>query len=268
MINIEKAELNEISQLRADYLNSLSEFQELYLEMFIADSQIYKIGFNEICIGYVIKTTDNILIEFYIIDKFIAIYSDIFQVIINDLGINTIYCKSFDSLLLSCCMKEKYIYILIGSLFRDYFATDKFSMNDLTIKFAENNDYDFLLQQEDGLYESPKELERFVNGKNIIMFQRNSQLLGCGFLIKIHANYDYYDIGMWVNPIFRKQGIATMIISYLKDTCIQNNWKPICGCDIDNIASQKTLEKNGFFSKHKLIEFKVSNYANRGFQMF
>ncbi len=258
MIQIIKTELNNISQIRIDYLNSLSEFQELYLEMFIDNSDIYKIEFNGILIGYAIKTVDNILIEFYIIDKYVPVSSDVFQTIINDLAINNIYCKSFDYLLLNCCLTGLYSYNLIGSLFRDYFDTDKIPINDLKIRYAENKDYSFLLQQEGELYETHEELEKFVNGNNVIMFQRGEQLLGCGYLIKVHANYNYYDIGMWVNPNYRKQGIATKIISYLKDTCITNNWNPICGCAIANIASQKTLEKNGFVSKYKLIEFKIN----------
>jgi len=259
MIQIVKTELNHIGPLRVEYLNSLSEFQELYLEMFIDNSDIYKIELNGILIGYTIKTADNILMEFYIIDGFIHISSDIFQTLINELEINNIYCKSFDNLLLNCCLTNSYTYNLIGSLFRDYFDTDKLPINDLKIRFAENKDYPFLLQQEGELYETQEELEKFVNGNNVIMFQRDEQLLGCGYLIKVHAKYNYYDIGMWVNPTYRKQGFATLIISYLKDMCITNGWEPICGCAIDNVASQRTLEKNGFVCKHKLIEFTINS---------
>jgi len=78
-------------------------------------------------------------------------------------------------------------------------------------------------------------------------------------LIRVHADWDYYDIGMWVHPNFRKLGIATVIVSWLKDKYLKNNWKPICGCAIDITGSQKTLEKNGFVSKYKLIEFNVNN---------
>jgi RimJ/RimL family protein N-acetyltransferase len=144
-------------------------------------------------------------------------------------------------------------------LFRDYVNSEPIAVNDLSIRFAENKDYSFLLQQEGELYETPDELKKFVNGHNVILFQKDDQLLGCGYLIKVHPNYDYFDIGMWVNPNFRKQGIATLIISYVKDTCLKSNWIPICGCAVENMASQKTLEKNGFISKHKLIEFAITN---------
>jgi hypothetical protein len=33
--------------------------------------------------------------------------------------------------------------------------------------------------------------------------------------------------------------------------------KPSCGCAIENKASQKTIEKSGFVSKYKLINFMI-----------
>jgi len=257
MIQLIETEINDIASLREDYFHSLAEFQELYLELLIEQSSVYKIEFEGTPIGYAMKTADHILVEFHVIDRFVPHSTDVFQTIVHDLAIRAIYCKSFDSLLLSCCLTNSYSYRLNGTLFRDYVDSEKVEMNGISIRFAEDKDYPFLLQQEDDLYETPEELERFVGGNNVIMFQRNNQLLGCGYLIRVHPNYNYYDIGMWVNPVYRRQSIATMIISYLKDLCIGNGWTPICGCAFDNIASQKTLEKNGFISKHKLIEFTV-----------
>jgi predicted acetyltransferase len=258
MIEIIKTDLLEISQLRQDYLNSLPEFQELYMELLVEEALIYKIISDDSLAGYAAKTKGDILVELFIKNNYIPISSLIFQQIIHDLTIRSIYCKSFDHVLLNCCLMGNYSYKLIGSLFREYIETAKVPIGDLNVQTASEKDYSFLLQQEGELYETPEELRKYVDGNNIILFQKENELLGCGYLIKIHSGFDYYDIGMWVNPSFRKQGIATLIISYLKDKCLTNHWKPICGCAIDNIASQKTLERNGFLCKHKLIEFIIS----------
>jgi RimJ/RimL family protein N-acetyltransferase len=71
-------------------------------------------------------------------------------------------------------------------------------------------------------------------------------------------NRDFYDIGMWVNCDFRNKGYAARIIAHLKGYCLEHNVVPICGCAVDNLASRKTLEKNGYISKHDLIEFEIS----------
>ena len=255
MIKITKVELLEIELYRIDYLNSLPEFQELYLELFVENGEVYKIVENKFFLGYFIKTEDNILVEFYLIDQHKSKCEAIFQTIINEITIESIYCKSFDALLLNYCMKNKMKYEIMGTLFRNYVHSDFFVIPNISVRVAEMRDYPFLLQQEGDLYETPEELERFVSKKNVILFHKDDQLIGCGYLIKIHKQFNYYDIGMWVNPNFRQQGIATMIISYLKNHCIKNNWIPIAGCAADNIASQKTLEKNGFYSQYSFIEF-------------
>lgn len=254
-IQIIKTDPDDIHPLRIEYLNHLLEFQELYLELLTETGQFYKILIDESLIGYCIITIDNILIEFYTREENIVRNTEIFKYIMNDLIISSIYCKSFDTFLYNCCKNESYQSKVIGTLFRIFKATPMVEMKDISIRLADNDDYPLLLQQEGDLYETPEELKRFIVGKNILIFERNSKLLGCGYLIKVHPNYNFYDIGMWVHPQYRQKGIATYIISYLKDVCINKQWAPICGCAVENIASKKTLEKCGFISNYQLLEF-------------
>jgi GNAT superfamily N-acetyltransferase len=62
-------------------------------------------------------------------------------------------------------------------------------------------------------------------------------------------------VGMLVHPEHRKRGVGTYIIQYLKEYCMQNLWRPICGCAKQNVSSRKTLERAGFVSKYDLLEF-------------
>ena len=257
MVQIFKTDKEKISRLRIEYIESLSEFQELHLELLVEESAYFIINASECPIGYFIKTKDNILVEFYLINEYIPQSHDIFIKIVREYAITSTYSKTFDALLLDCCLLHYTKYKIIGVLFRDFFETDIYPLDGLSVRTATELDYSFLLQQEDGLYESPEELTRFVNGGNISMFIKENELYGCGYLIKVHENWDYYDIGMWVNPNSRNQGVATRIISYLKELCLKNVWIPICACAYGNVASQKTLEKNGFVSKYKLVEFGI-----------
>lgn len=252
---LQPVKLSDIEALRIDYLKSLPVFQELYMEMLVEESVCYQIEDTGIVFGYASVTKENILVEYYLKEEFIVRNSSIFNFILKELAITKVYCKSFDAVLLDSCLLSFKKFGVNGTLFRHYIPTPDFYQNDMVVKTAEEADIPFLLEQKDGLYETPQELETFVNRRCVLMFFKNSSLIGCGYLIKIHPQWDYYDIGMWVNPDYRKQGYAIQIISYLKHLCILNGWKPICGCAFDNIASQKTLEKNGFYSKFKLLEF-------------
>ncbi|MBK7173289.1 MAG: GNAT family N-acetyltransferase [Bacteroidales bacterium] len=258
MTKIIKATFSEIASFRKEYFHSLAEFQELYLELMMKESAFYLLEEDGALCGYFIITKDNTMIEFFLREKYIPEIGTFFMLITNKFKISRVLCKSFDSLLLKCCLSYSISYKLVGNLFRDLIPASAYPMTGVGISFAEKSDYDYLLSQQDGLYESPEELETFIEGRNLLMYKMKDLLIGCGFLIRIHADWPYYDIGMWVHPEFRKQGIATQIISHLKEECIKNNWKPICGCASENLASQKTLEKNGFICKHHLVEFVIS----------
>lgn len=262
MIHIVKTDKEEIVLLREEHLKRLPVFQELFLEMLVDEGIYYCINFDNITAGYVVMTKDRILVEFHLQDRYIPYCPEIIEKTISELKIKKIYCQSFDSLLLSNCMLQSLDYKLIGHLFRDIIEVPSYTNKQLEVKWATEEDYSFLLEQKDGLYETPEELRTFIRRHSVLMFYHPlNQLAGCGYLIKIHESFDYFDIGMWVNPEFRKQGIATAIISWLKEWCLRNDYYPICGCDIHNIASRKTLEKNGFVSQYKLIEFTVPDHS-------
>ncbi|MDD4645776.1 MAG: GNAT family N-acetyltransferase [Bacteroidales bacterium] len=254
-IQLLKTDRDSLSELRTFYFNSLPEFQELHLELLVEESDCLVITLDRNAIGYFIKTKDNILVEFYLTDDYISEGPSLFLDIIRKYSIRSVYCKTFDSLLLNCCLMYSTGYKIIGTLFRSFNDTECYKIDGLTHRIAGEPDYPFLLQQEDGLYETPEELERFVKGGNITMFLKDNELYGCAYLIRVHEDWDFYDIGMWVNPKFRHRGIATGIISYLKETCLKHHWNPVAGCAYENTASQRTLEKNGFTSKYKLLEF-------------
>jgi len=247
---------SDITSMRNNYLGSLPEFQELYLELMVPGAGFFQIVSTNQIIGYVI-ISDRVLIEFYLVDKFIPNSLEIFKSIVKYQSVKSIYCKSFDYVLLNCCIMQLFPYKLIGAHYRDYYNTNVAISQSLNYRMANEEDIPLLLKQEDGLYETQAELIMFVKGNNVSIFYEGDELIGCGFSIKAHPGWNFYDIGMWVHPSFRNKGYATQIISVLKGICLKNKWKPICGCDINNIASQKTLEKCGFFSKHKLIEFLV-----------
>lgn len=256
MISFRKVSYDEIAALREQYFASIYEAQELFLELIVKTADYYIIEQAE-PVGYFIISSQNRLIEYYLINSCIKDCESLFAKITMDFTIETVYCKSFDSILLKCCLKYAVSHKVIGTLFRDYTPTSANEINDFDIKKAMDSDIPVLLQQTDELYESEDELYTMVKNGNILMYCRNSNLIGCGFLIKVLDNRNIYDIGMWVKSAFRKQGVATSIIANLKRYCLDNNLIPICGCAADNLASRKTLEKNGFFSKHDLIEFQT-----------
>lgn len=257
MIQIESGELSAIKALRDNYFEDIVLPQELYLEWLVAEGSYFRIYKEKEVIGYFIKSKDNELIEFYLISSMLYDKEDIFKQIIDRYAIKQAYCKSFDAVLLTCCHTFCKSSKLFGTIFRDY-TNEVFMKVDqgIRIRPALESDIAQLLTYKGGeLYETQEELNYMVSEQIISLFEKGGRLIGCSYLTQILPNRNYYDIGMWVNPDFRGKGYASMIVAHLKKYCFEHNYIPVCGCAADNIASRKTLEKNGFISKYSLIEF-------------
>jgi RimJ/RimL family protein N-acetyltransferase len=258
MIRLEKCQLFHIEPLRIRYLSALHEFQDIFLEFLAADADYYLVQSEDESIGYVIIAEDNVLVEFYLSQIFQHRSLEIFSQIIHEIDISSVYCKSFDYILLNVCLSNSLSYKPIGYLFRDFHPVDIHQRAELTYRFAEASDLPFLIKQEDEVFEPKEQLPRLVQDKAIIIMQTAFAIVGCGFLTRIHPSFDYFDLGVWIDIGHRQKGYATQGMIHMIGVCRKNNWQAICGCAIDNHASKKMLRRVGFVSNHQLLEFDIN----------
>ena len=257
-MKISKTTAENIQKYRTDYLNSLPEFQELFIEIMVNDSDLYILQHDNENIGYTIINRDGVLIEFYVTNKFISTSNDIFRQVLEELSITEIYCKSFDFLLLNNCLSNSFSYSVVGVLYRDYIEALVEKDEEIRMKKCDLSSKSLLLGQDDSikeLFETEQQLTAFITEENVFEFYKNDEFIGCGMVLKTNADWSFCDLGVWVNPSKRGNGTGAQIILKLREFAILNNMKPSCGCAIENIASQKTIEKSGFVSIHKLIKF-------------
>jgi|SRR6056297_3194212 len=259
-MKIEKTSIDKINKYRTDYLNSLPEFQELFIELMIYNSDYYVFQADNHEIGYAIRSNEGVLIEFYVLNKYIPDSNKIFLQVLKDLSIMDIYCKSFDSLLLNNCLLNNFPYSILGTLYRDY--VDPLIKKDSSIKMkkADLSSVGLMLKQDDSikeLFETEQQLIDFIKNENVFEFYKNNEFVGCGMAISTHRDWSFCDLGVWVHPSKRGNAIGSQIILNLREFSIKNSLKPTCGCAIENQASQKTIEKSGFVSRYKLIDFKT-----------
>ncbi|MBN1180873.1 MAG: GNAT family N-acetyltransferase [Bacteroidales bacterium] len=258
-LQINKTHPAGVTGLRKKYLNSLVKFQDIFLEFVIYDSVYYQLSSDDQAIGYAIVSTDEILVEFYIEERFSKNSHEYFLTLVQQFNIKGAYCKSFDHLLLNCCLVYSLPYKVIGYLYRDFTNKGHQLKKDLSFRYAGTPDLPFLQQQNDEVFEPKSLLKEFVERKGIIILEQDDQIAGCGFLTRVVEDYPFYDLGVWVDPAFRRQGYAVQIILYMMQICRDNGWLTICGCDAANTASQGMLSKIGFISHYKLIEFDTTN---------
>ncbi len=186
-MKIIKTTIDIIEEFRTDYLNSLPEFQELFIELMIIDSDYYIFQADNEVIGYAIGNNDGVLIEFYVLYKYIPDSNKFFKQVLKDLSIREIYCKSFDSILLSNCLLSSLSYSLLGVLYRDYSEARIKKDSEIKMEKADYSSMSFLQSQDDSikiLFETEEQLADFIQDENVFIFYKKDNFVGCGMVLR------------------------------------------------------------------------------------
>ncbi|PKN99455.1 MAG: hypothetical protein CVU42_08130 [Chloroflexi bacterium HGW-Chloroflexi-4] len=248
--------LEDIADLRNQYLDRLIEPQELFLELIIVKASIYLIYNNEEQIGYFLTNNESVLIEYFIIQKYVFLAESIFTSIIKDLPINKVLCKSFDHLLLSSCVGLQKKTRVVGILFREYHPNNnKDHHPEITVRQAVIDDEKHVIEVNEEVFDHDYEVLEYINKKQLLIFEKEGTPIGFGIFSRVIEGRPDFDIGMLVEKEYRGQGIGQFIISTLADHCIKNGWRPVAGCAVENTASRRTLEKAGFTAGYRMLEF-------------
>lgn len=251
----EENSLRDIDKLRYLYIQSLIEPQEMYLEILISKSKIFSLFYEEGVIGYFLTDGKDTLLEFFVIEK----YSNFSDLILNEIlkkySIKDALCKSFDHQLLSPALTFQKSISVVGINFRKLKPLKRtYDFKELDVTIAEKEHLGIIKTINEEVFESTSEIVDYLEKQQILLFNQGIKLIGFGIFAPVIINGNDYDIGMCVNREFREKGYGTTIIRYLINYCIERNWRPIAGCDIQNIASRKCLEKAGFFSDYRLLQ--------------
>jgi len=254
-IRIEQASLNDIAPLRSQHLEELFQPQELFLELKVRKSSVYRLSLAKMPVGYVLlDELEQTLLEYYVTRPFLNQVDAIFGELLQRCGIRRAFCKSFDHTLLSCCLSYQKSVRPIGISFREYAPLEQINApSPVRFRLANANDIPLITSVNEEIFESDEEIRETIGNQNMFLFEQGTALIGFGIFQRNIAGRPDFDIGMLVTKPFRRQGYGAYIIRFLTEYCQQNDWRPICGCAIENIASRRTLEKVGYIARHRLL---------------
>lgn len=249
--------VDDLKDLRDQYLNSLTEPQEMFLELQIRDSNVILIKIDNRDIGYFSYNNDKTLLEFFIVDEFFSENENIFNSILNTYSLNCALCKSFDQNLLSIAINRSVDVQVVGINFRKLIPLKNTKSGlELSVISAIDSDFSIIKSINEEVFEEDDEIVDYLMKNQILMFKDSDAIVGFGIFAPVISNRNAYDIGMCVSSEYRGKGIGNYIINYLIDYCQRNGWRPIAGCEINNQASRKCLEGAGFYADNRLLLFK------------
>ncbi|HEX3988492.1 MAG TPA: GNAT family N-acetyltransferase [Verrucomicrobiae bacterium] len=195
----------------------------------------YFLHFGDLTVGYDSVAVSGpwkgkpTIYEFYVLPFYRSRLFDLFSVLLSISKAVAIETQSNDSLLT----------VMLYTFARDVLSESILFHDKLTTSLAPKGAVFRRATADDGLDITPEqllshgivELEGAVAGKGGILF---------------HYNRPYGDIYMEVAEPFRKRGIGSFLVQELKRVCYERGNIPSARCNVNNIASRKTLQKAGF----------------------
>jgi GNAT superfamily N-acetyltransferase len=77
--------------------------------------------------------------------------------------------------------------------------------------------------------------------------------------ILFHYNRPFGDIYLEVAEPFRRRGLGSFLVQELKRVCYEGGHVPAARCNVDNVASQRTLQKAGFVPCGHILKGSVTS---------
>jgi predicted acetyltransferase len=233
---------------------------DMWEEAIIGVSNYYRIVLDNNDVGYFCLDDENILLQFFVSDKFLSESKEILEFILDGYKIKEGFISTIDIRSLPLFLdlnKEVHTHTL---LYKDNFDINKSSPFDgIEIKVASSLD----LQNIIDYYENKAVIQgswlrpycvNLINKQQLFIFTINNEIIGTGERRISESQKGYANIGVTVSKDYRKKGLATYILSYLKKECYKYELKPICSTTVENIGSQKAIQNSGFIAYHRILK--------------
>lgn len=242
--------------LRAHYLESLPEAQELFLELQICKGNSVDIIIDGIITGYAIIGSDNTLLEFFLPNSAVPFSDTIFSKLIDTCNITRAYVKSFDALALaSAASCHKHLNVE-GFLYRDSLHKNSSPLPEaITVRTPTHRDIDAISRCNEEVFSTTEEIEEYVNNNNMHLFFRHNELVGFAIHARVIPERPEFDIGMLVSAPYRMQGFGKSFLSFAAEHVLSLGGRPTMGCAADNLGSRRCIESLGYIAKYRMFQF-------------
>ncbi len=235
--------------MRAAYLDELPHAQELYVENMVQGGRTLLLQQTAYAVIF-----EDTLVEFYVSPDNLNHSTQIFAAVLEHSAAARVLCKSFDHQLLFPALARPARVQPTGLLFRSISNPAFTPRADVHLRPGTAADVAPILAINDGFFDSAAEINAYAACDGLFVLERHGQLIGCGIGKAVISGRPHIDIGMLVAAPQRGNGYGAYLIAHLKQHYLQQGLQPVCGCSIDNPASQHALIRAGFSCRHRLLQ--------------
>ncbi len=244
------------------YKNVIAPMDDMWELGIIPKGDFYTIVNGNI-LGYFVVDADNNLLQFFFKEECASEASNIFEFIKKRKMINKAFVSTYEPRYLSLCLDKNDGVDINSMLYTEMKAIEvKKPLESIVAELAKIEDLDEILAYHkdkvgidgDWLIEYCKKL---IPEQGLILFKVRNEIIGTGEMRPSYSSESYANLGMTVSKIYRNKNIGTYILSQMRILANKKGLVAICSTTKENIASQKAIEKSGFYPYHRVLTIKL-----------
>lgn len=229
---------------------------DMWEEGYILDCEFYMITSNNVACGYFALNTENTLLDFHVKKDFNS--DEVFTYILEEKQVRSACVSTYDPVFYTHCMKHKKDSTINTLLYNQdshveieppFEAIDIITATDADLKAAAS----FFREKVDiqGDWIEPY-LQKLIKNNNLILFKYKHAIIGTGGIRYSISSEHVANVGITTSIDYRRIGLASYILNTIKSICNEENYHTIGSTTLDNIGSQKTMEKCGYVNYHTI----------------
>lgn len=259
MITTSQVEREQVVDLIEKYHQSISiPLDDMWEDMIIPSGIFYSIQEAK-TIGYFVVGEDDTLLQFYVENSSLNRSQELFDFVVKQHAIKGALVGTFEPLFLTLSL-DKNKKVEIDTLLYQELNSDEVlpPLENIEIQIADLdgiNEVISFCEDKVGLagdWMQPYYQNLLPQG-SVHLFKMGEVIIGAGELRPSKSSKEFANLGVMVSKDFRQKNIGTYIMNQMKLKTNKMGLKGICSTTIDNVSSQKTILKSGFYAYHRIV---------------
>ncbi|NQY30411.1 MAG: GNAT family N-acetyltransferase [Flavobacteriaceae bacterium] len=261
-MNFIKSENTEtINNLRVLLYKKLaSPIDAMWEQLYIASSQHYLIENNDNTIGYCCINENGCLLQIFLLDNHNSKMNQVITELIKSELINSASLSSNEPISFNACLSLSKG-IEPNTFCFQHVNTPREVQSTLHVALATTEDIPAIkvfLKEQVGMDDTFGYTENLISRKENFIIKESNVIIATSECRMSDSQPNIADIGIIVNKDYQGKGIATEVMKMQVNRVLEANRKPICSTTLDNVASQKVIEKSGFYRSNIIFDITLT----------
>lgn len=247
----------EISELRSKLYQKLTApIDAMWEQLYIASSQHYFIKSEDVTLGYCCINSDACLLQIFLEEQYSSKMKALITKLIDSKLITSASLSSKEPLAFNACLslsksvKKNTICYEHTNIHRD--IEPGINLEVLTKEAIPS--MKVFLKEQVGMDDTFGYTENLVSRKEIFVYKDSKGIIASSECRMSDSQPEIADLGIIVNRNFQDKGLATQIMQMQVNRVLKAGRKPICSTTAENIASQKAIERSGFYCSNIIFD--------------